>query len=415
MNKFKIVYFVAGPLTSRWLDYYCLDELSNNAGFCIEYWDCADILVDGGYKVTQIISRPYTKKIISFKHFKREISKLPKDTIFISEIYFAPETKKFTRIISKYLKYHVDINIWSSVIKLLEDNVEINNIASNHKEQNVVTFKSKLYRYNIVKIINKFMKYGFTQPFYEFINSLKEQREFKTIQRYVSKFYTTHISYLPQCKYRILHPDYIKYAKIKDKEPIIKEPYIVFVGQFFPYHPDLLSYQFDGEINDIAQEYYNLLNDFFTKLEKVYRCKVVIAEHPSGKFDVNPYDGRNIYYYKTADLIKDSIAVCVHYSNSISFAALFNKPIAILANNAIQKCPTVYGRISEFANILKTPLIHIDTDVDFQNLFHYIENDDRKKIVDVLEYDDEMHNSNANLYAKYFSDIYNRIKNNNHA
>lgn len=415
MNKFKIVYFVAGPLTSRWLDYYCLDELYNNAGFCIEYWDCADILVDGGYKVTQIISRPYTKKIISFKHFEREISNLPKDTIFISEIYFAPETKKFTRIISKYLKYHVYINIWSSVIKLLEDNIVIDGITSDLKNKNVVTFKSLLYRYDVVKFVNKFMKYGFTQPFYDFIDTLKEQRELRSIQKYVNKFDTNHISYLPQYKYRILHPDYVKYTEIKNKEPIIKEPYIVFVGQFFPYHSDLLSYQFEGDINNIAREYYNSLNDFFTKIEKEYKCRVVIAEHPSGKHDVNPYDGRDVYYYKTAELIKDSLVVCMHYSNSISFAALFNKPIAVLVNNAIQKCPTVYDRISEFANILKTPLIRIDADIDFQNRFHYIENDDRKKIVDVLEYDDEMHNSNANLYAKYFSDIHNKMKKSNYA
>lgn len=36
MNKFKIVYFVAGPLTSRWLDYYCLDEL-HNKGFSLDF------------------------------------------------------------------------------------------------------------------------------------------------------------------------------------------------------------------------------------------------------------------------------------------------------------------------------------------------------------------------------------------
>ena len=87
----------------------------------------------------------------------------------------------------------------------------------------------------------------------------------------------------------------------------------------------------------LAPLFYGSLNSFFSKVEQHFGCKVVIAAHPSSVYTNNPFDGRDIIYNKTCELIKDCTAVCMHTSNALSYAILFNKPLALLTNKAFNK------------------------------------------------------------------------------
>lgn len=411
----KILYLVGGPLTSRWLDYYCLDELYNK-GYNLEFWNCAEILPDGGYSVSQTLKRPFVKNISNYKQFKSELCRLPRNTIFISEIAFLPSTKKYTKLVSKYLKYCVDINIWSSITKVLVDaideekfyNTDISQVANK-------TIKQWLYQFDFIKIVHKLIKYGFSQTFYDYIHQLRLNKDLNRVNKYERRFKKIHVSYLPQDKYRILHPDFTKYLAIRNNEPILNEPYIVFIGQYFPYHPDFSLDRESGEFNETAKNYYESLNSFFDQIEKQYNCKIVIAEHPSGYHIHNPYNGRKIVYFKTAELIKDAEAVCMHNSNSINFVALFDKPVAIISCKALHNVPSMFNFTSFFASVIKSPIIEIDNLVDFNRVFQHIDKTLRDLMLEILEDNEHSNLSNADLYAKYFNDIYNRIKSSNHA
>lgn len=122
----------------------------------------------------------------------------------------------------------------------------------------------------------------------------------------------------------ITHSDYGKYLKIKQKEKLYTEEYIVFIDEYECGHSDFEKMGLPYAIQD-SVKYYKELNDFFDYVEKIYRIPIVIAAHPKAEYESGTFGKRKIEYFKTADLIRDAKLVLYMYGTSLSYILLFKK------------------------------------------------------------------------------------------
>lgn len=115
----------------------------------------------------------------------------------------------------------------------------------------------------------------------------------------------------------------------------IKEPYILFIDQYLPLHPDNKIF---GEKGLDVELYYSQMNQLFDRLENLYNCKVIIAAHPASLSyaDNNPFGNRQLITGRTNELVKGCQFVVAHFSTAIYFAVIYHKPLLIVSSNDIK-------------------------------------------------------------------------------
>ena len=362
----KIVYLVTGPLNSRWQSYYCLDAVAEH--YDIAFWDCSR-LVEFSYQVSEKQNRPYVVEDITFDNIEAHLQQLPKDTVIVPEIAITPSNYRLFRQIAKYVSTAVRVDFWESPMAF-----------------NIPT---KLY----VKEIPETLR----------------QRVLKIIRQTVfncwwkSHFKTFVFSQNPQAQYSLNVPDVEKYYQLQQDNNHRNGRYVVYIGQYFPFHADTQRLE-GADVVRLAPSFYKSLNTFFERVEKEMDCEVIIAEHPSAKHTENPFGGRQIIYYQTAELIRDSIAVCMHFSNSSSFVILYDKPVALLECKAITETVRFCRHNREFAAALGRKVVDIDSIEEVKSVFTPIDKDLRQKALDLLlrKGDKQL---NAELFVKYFNEI----------
>lgn len=362
----KIVYLVNGPLTSRWQSYYCLDAVAEH--FDIEFWNCSR-LVNFPNKVSEILQRPYVVDDITMDNFETHLRQLPKDTVIVPEIAISPIHFSVFRLVAKYVSTIVTLNFWESPMAF---NISTPLIAKNTNESLLRRAKKIIQ----LKLFDCWWK---------------------------THFKTYHFSTKPDAHFVLNYPDVEKYYQLENKNNHIEGRYIVYIGQYFPFHSDTQRLE-GADVVQLAPSFYKSMNAFFDRVEKEMQCKVIIAEHPSAKHIENPYKGRKIVYYKTAELIRDSIAVCMHFSNSSSFVLLYNKPVALLECDAIKQTIRFSQHNREFAKALGREPINIDLNPDVQSAFFPIDGDIRRQAVDLMLRKGERQ-LNRDLFVRYFKAI----------
>lgn len=377
-KNIKIVFLVGGPLTNRWLSYYHLDELSQV--FDVEFWDCG-ALIRHPYKVSGIQERNYSYTIVDENSLFLNLRRMPQNAMLMPEIGFVDENYELLKTISKYIHNCVIIDIWSF------------NLLQTLRDQSDKSFKARL------KALRRLVKSSFKPPISVDSDSNKCKKLFRMFE----------ISYRPDAKYSINHTDYEKYLEVRDGERIVEEPYIVYVGQYYPLHPEYATIEPNVDFASLVEPFYASLGRFFDKVEKQYGMPVVLAEHPSGNFSNNPFGNRKIIFYKTAELVRDAQYVCMHCSNSFSFVALFDKPVAFLDCEALQVSHNVGGRTREFARILNNPVVDMDTVDDCSGIFKPIDKSIRKQFLHGFSDTGRVEN-NVDLLIQHFQSIANEIK-----
>ena len=361
----KIVYLVNGPLTSRWQSYYCLDAIAEH--YNIEFWDCSR-LMDFPNKVTDALQRPYVVDDILPDNFEAHLQSLPHDTVIVPEIPQSPSYFSLFKKIAKYVTNVVDIDFWQSPLAF---NITTPLYAKNTNETLLQRIK---------KVVSwKLFKWWWKTHFKTFAFSCD-----------------------PDTQYTLNYPDVEKFHLLEQDQHHRTGRYVVYIGQYFPFHSD--TQRLEGEkVIQLAPSFYQSMNKFFERVENELRCEVIIAEHPSAKHSYNPYNGRQILYYQTAELIRDSLAVCMHFSNSSSFVILYDKPIALLECEAIRKTIRFSRHNKEFAAALGREPVDIDTVKDIPSVFLPIDRNIRNRALSIL-----LHNgnqTNAELFVKYFAEI----------
>ena len=114
------------------------------------------------------------------------------------------------------------------------------------------------------------------------------------------------------------------YDEIKDIKSSKSEKYVVFVDQFLSGHSDIKKNGENFPVKDL-KVYLQRLNNLFTKIENIYKCKVVIAAHPKAEYERSAFDGREIIYNKTAELISSALFVIIQYSTCFGNIVLNHK------------------------------------------------------------------------------------------
>lgn len=141
--------------------------------------------------------------------------------------------------------------------------------------------------------------------------------------------------------------------------PAQRSGYAVFLDQNLVSHPDLMITGMRQSTT--AEEYFPVLNRFFDYFEQRSGLRVIIAAQPRAQYECfsDFFGGREVISGRTAELVRDSDMVFAHYSASISFPVLWEKPIVLLTSNALQASwarPYIEG----FKIALKAPLINLD-------------------------------------------------------
>ena len=310
----KIIYIHPSQLSERWEKYYCLDNLYKK--FDIEYWDCSSIAYPS-FIVNSPLEREYLVVVNDEASLDYNLRRIPDDSLLVIDLHRNKENLHLFKRISKYFNNRIFINFFSNTLKSYDNK-----------------YIAKIKECNISDAIAYF----------------KIKRLFKC--------YT--LSSLRGALYRINHPDYEDYLRNADTPSVIKYPYIVYIDNYFPLHPEVKQREPRLNIIEIIEPFYQSINSFFRTIETKYNCKVVVAAHPSSHYEINPFEGREIIYNQTCNLIKHSRSVCMHSSNSLSFVMLYNKPLALLSNNAYQKAIIEEKRIISISKLTGVEITDTD-------------------------------------------------------
>lgn len=338
----KIVYIKYSPLTKKVYEDYCLEALLEN-GYEVEYWDVTKMF---GIRLNDIESyNPQSELVIvkvdSYQEMKSHL-KEKKDAFFISMMTCGIGQAKMLR---QMTKHHCKMAFWGP------DPVYIpaKNVSSRIRGITLKKVKTKLG--------NEWMKLLFKTGYlhyydYHFSVGTKGYRSIGVVDN----------TLLRQSKaVHISSSDYSSYY-FKDFENVVKGNYIVFIDQYFPFHPD---FQICGVPTIPADVYYKSLNRSFKFLEEKLNMKVVIAAHPKSLRykEEDFFEGRDVFMGATCPLVKNASLVLAHDSTAIGYAIMSNKPIVLLTSNSMRKyLPEHDLFMANFAKRFSLSVLDMDED-----------------------------------------------------
>ncbi len=134
---------------------------------------------------------------------------------------------------------------------------------------------------------------------------------------------------------------------------------LVFIDSMGPLHPDYLVHGSDSGIS--IKAYSEIVCRALDEIEKRLGTEVVIAVHPRANLGVMEpwYGGRTIVYSQTVGLVAGATVVIVaEGSTAIGLAALFRRPLALLASS--ESDSSIQGMNRSYARALDIPLIDLD-------------------------------------------------------
>lgn len=242
---------------------------------------------------------------------------------------------------------------------LSENNIPMIRIECYGNTPTVSNWKFKLQRIsfkNLGALLNKKIIYILTRMYYK-TNHIKP-RDFI----FSSNSFNRTIAYN--------HPDYEKW-KFDSATRIIDKDYLVFSDVYFPLHPDI-SYYYKKYItnNNISPAmYYKKMNKLFDTVEKQTGLPVIIAAHPKSNYNGDEFNGRQIIKYHTNNLVRYSSGIILHYSCTLSYAALCNKPVLFVDIEEFDKIPYLKGIVKSLAKNMGLACCHIKNEKVEGNIY----------------------------------------------
>lgn len=339
----KIVFLRYLPLTKKIKEDFFMEEMFS-CGFKVEYWDITSIFFcKTSFQVEEYEDR-IIERINNIKDFEVKVkSQNNKQVLYIPIMTTEGRVYKLYKIFSKY---NCRVGIFGR-----------NMIPVQYRPRKI--FSSYLRKLKFSNILNKFYSKLLINLFQNKFNGFEvifqagkegykgigEVRNQKSLPRIV----------------KINSDDYDRGLSLQQENPCgpdTEENYAVFLDEYYPFHPDsvlLGSNKLDYKV------YYKSLNNYFDIIEQYFKIKVVIAAHPKAiKYrTLNYFDGREIYFNKTQDLVQKSYFVITHDSTSINYAIIFRKPIVLLSSHEINRVfPN--NQIKTFSSYLGIPIINLD-------------------------------------------------------
>lgn len=158
--------------------------------------------------------------------------------------------------------------------------------------------------------------------------------------------------------------DYDRYLLLNNASPIVTGPYILFLDEYFPFHPDTILF---GIKNINPEKYYADINSYFDRMEQLYGLPVIISAHPKALLykQRNYYHGRQVFFGKTPILTKYASFVLAHNSTAISFSVIFRKKLHFITSHTIESIMiSVHNDILNFSKYLKCNYQYIDDEIE---------------------------------------------------
>ena len=153
---------------------------------------------------------------------------------------------------------------------------------------------------------------------------------------------------------RVIHSnsfDFDTYLRLKREttERLVDYQYAVFLDEDMCSHTDFLySKNTPPATPDF---YFSSLKLLFAEIYRRYGLRVVVACHPRARYSItqkeNFFGDSPCFEGETAKLVKNACFVLAHSSTSLSFAALYMRPVNFLTSNEILKHPQ-----GQFINVI---------------------------------------------------------------
>lgn len=330
MKYNKFVFLYTSNFCARVNDFFCIDEWIAH-GYDVEYWDlsaftCHEHLAE--FEVDGLT----VKKIQSIKEFSILVKEYKLySTLYLTWVNYCWYSAGFYMVLSKY---NCDYAFF--------DNSLIPSLTSSQIKQ-PLTIK-KIFK----ALRNRYYKYVAKPSFI-----LPAKYYFQLSETFVG---------VDKMGKRTIHGwcNSGDYERNKNLEMVKEGKYIVFLDQYIPFHNDNLL---NGYKLVDPKKYYSSLNNCFSLIEKKYGIPVVIAAHPAAnKYkEENPFEGRELIYNKTAELVKGSEIVLAHFTTAISYVVLNKKKMLLLTSNAIRDArPQINEYIVFLSNLLGLKCINQD-------------------------------------------------------
>lgn len=339
----KLVYIHWLPLTDKLRDDFYITQ-AETAGYAVEYWDLSHMYFPN--ILQNDLSTSYVSKINNFSELEQRIaSQQNEQTLYVLMISYEGRTLDLFSLLTKhkcrtavFARGAVPLPARSAQSLLLKACRAIDPAF-------LITFLKNQYA--------RLQKRCGAIKYYDFVFNAGELG-FQAIG------YGNQIDRSNSRIIDINSFDFDRFVQSRGHVESPKEEYVVFLDEYLPYHPD---FQMLGVATVKPDEYYRSLNRFFDAVESKFDVKIVIAAHPKASLykSQNPFDGRNIFFDKTAELTRFSKFVLAHCSTAISFAVLNQKPIFFIYNDLLKlKMPSYHHLISHFAKTLASDLINTD-------------------------------------------------------
>lgn len=297
-------------------------------GYELEYWDVSQY-VAGGVVMDSELKRDFVEKMTSNAQVESALKRTAIErTIFVVELRECWENRKLFEMLAAYNCYMISLNTYANVLPM--------GVADRLK-----TFVCHPIRTIGIRV--GIWIYGW----------YKRRRGYTTFR---DAFSSSAIG--AGVTRRINHPDYERFRDMTKGERAESEPYILFVDNYFPEHPDI-QYRLKCRNLD-GDRYRRSLVRYFEILEAEHRMAVKIAAHPKARYTSESFGGREIVQYRSEEMVSYASAVIMHTSNAVSFALLANKPLQIITNEEYDKCQYLRLMMSRIADKLGCEICDID-------------------------------------------------------
>lgn len=168
---------------------------------------------------------------------------------------------------------------------------------------------------------------------------------------------------------KINSTNYEKKLLVDTQPQLTSKPYILFIDQYLPLHPDTAI----CKLNPLsANSYYKYLNKYFGRIESLFGYRVVIAAHPKAELykTQNYFEGREVYFNATDLLSRDAEFIMTHASTSIAYVVLMGKRMHLLSFRELyEKRPYSHLHIIKMAELLgcNWQFMDDDSEIDVVN------------------------------------------------
>ena len=126
--------------------------------------------------------------------------------------------------------------------------------------------------------------------------------------------------------------DYERYMQLRGAPRILGHDYAVYLDEDIAGHEDNAELGFEMPVS--ASRFYSALSRFLGSFEAAAGVPVVIAGYPSDRAAATArFNGREVIWGKTAELIRNARVVFAHASTAISYAVLWRRPLVFLTTD----------------------------------------------------------------------------------